>query len=148
MKRYLLLLLLSYSIAHAAAFIDAGIGGGYRQDRLDWTYWNGADVVILESQYKDIRSPQIEGFLRGLYKFLYLSGHTNYAWIVSGNNRHQIAIDPSLGSAVPSPIVGVLTPLEMKKIRGHFFDIEGKGGLAIPLWEMEEKRLYLTFLGG
>lgn len=148
MKRYFLVFLLSCSMTHAAAFFDVGVGGGYCQDRIDWTYWNGADAIVIQSQYKDLRSPQVEGFIRGLYKFFYLSCHSNYTWIVSGKNHQLIAIDPTLGGGLPpSPQVGT-TIFMQDKVRGHLFDIEGKGGLAIPVWEKEEKRLILTFLGG
>lgn len=143
MKRVLLIFI--PFLLQATTFLDVGVGGGYRQDRLSFKIFNYGGFNTVFPEYKDLRSPVVEGHLRGGWKYFYLMGEADYAWILSGKGNFLIGVDTNPFG----PPFDQIVPFHYKnKNKGDLFDVFGGLGVVIPVWEKGEKRVLIIPVGG
>lgn len=148
MKRYICLALFLFpSLVKSVEFIDFGVRGGYRQDSLSWTALFDTDTILMKNQYDDLQSPEVQGFIKGVYKYLYVAGYADYGWIKSGKDKNITTLSSITGGG-GSP--GSVFPynFKMSKVRGNLFDAEGYAGLTVPFWEEGKRYIFAAVFGG
>jgi len=146
--RILIASLFLVSAVFATNSVDFGVGAGYRHDNLHWSLYDDQGFNALDMKYEGLKSAEIDGYIKGIYKYVYLYAYADYAWICSGKNKTAFLFDPNLNPNQIPPLgvggaFGFTIPLN-----GWLTDEEARGGFAIPCWERGARHVFLVPFAG
>lgn len=137
-----------FSSVSAENSIDFGVGAGYRHDNMHWALYDDQGYNFWDMKYENMQSAEIEGYVKGVCKYVYLHAYADYAWILSGKNKTALLFDPNLNPN-QIPILGVGGAFRFSiPVRGWLADAEAAGGFEIPFWEKGSRHVFLTPFAG